>query len=144
MSETTRSADLEIEITNMKSEVENARAESIQATQMANKKSGTSQNDAKVLELNQTVKNMINTITDMEESSFKLRSSYTDAKNQLDVAQAEAEYAKELLNKLKYNKNDQLAEKLLEYANEQQKIRLKELRATRRAEDLEEQNKYKN
>jgi beta-lactamase regulating signal transducer with metallopeptidase domain len=60
------------------------------------------------------------------------------------VAQAEAEYAKELLNKLKYNKNDQLAEKLLEYANEQQKIRLKELRATRRAEDLEEQNKYKN
>ena len=69
---------------------------------------------------------------------MNLRIKHREIEDLLDSAQAKAENASDLLEKLQRSRPDELSNKLVELSEKHQQIRLNELRASRLAKDLEE------
>ena len=85
---------------------------------------------------------MSDNLTEGEEALMKLRTRYREAYDQLDESRAKAEHATEMLDKLQRSRPNELSNKLMQLSETHQATRVKELRATRKAEELDEKVKY--
>lgn len=85
---------------------------------------------------------MVDNLTESEDTLIKLRTKYREAQDLLDSSKAKAEHASDMLEKLQRARPNELSDKLVQLSEKQQIIRLNELRATRKSEELDEKVKY--
>ena len=98
--------------------------------------------EQKANELEKTIQNLSEEKTDLEQQHFAIRSQYRAAQDKLDKADARAETAALLEEKLKNATQDQKSKDLIEISQKLQSAKLKEYQQKRKAEELDERVNY--
>ena len=80
--------------------------------------------------------------SDLEEQYFGVRAKFRSCQLTMDEALAKADHAQQLLEFLQKSKQSEMSDRMIEMSNMLQSIRLGEMRATREATELKENNTY--
>ena len=91
--------------------------------------------------LNKRLQDIVENLTESELELLKQRNKYRDAQNQLASMQAQSEH-EQVIRKLQFTNPDEMANKVIELSEKHSKMRLNELRANRKCEELEEKCRY--